>query len=181
MCVDKFTACSVMFRVIQSQLYIFTVICKGNDCSLLVPMAMNMFIFRPPCTPTALCCCKVKGTDAICSTGAHCQRAQYLSSRHQRTHSGSEAHTPIAPALYSTTYLHGAVLLDKLLVARILKIFLPFYGTHSSIGIAAGYGLDGRGSIPTGACIFSSPHRADRLWGLPSLLSNEYRWLFPRG
>jgi hypothetical protein len=30
-----------------------------------------------------------------------------------------------------------------------------------------------------GSRIFSSPHRADRLWGPPSLLSNGYQSSFP--
>jgi hypothetical protein len=51
----------------------------------------------------------------------------------------------------------------------------------SSVGIATGYGVDDRGvgvRVPVGSRIFSSPSRPDRLWGLPSLLSNEYRGLF---
>jgi hypothetical protein len=47
------------------------------------------------------------------------------------------------------------------------------------LGIAAGYGLDGPGSVP-GAATFSVLHSVrsgpNRLWGPPSLLSNGYRW-----
>jgi hypothetical protein len=49
----------------------------------------------------------------------------------------------------------------------------------SSVDIATGYGLDGPDSIPGSARFFPSPERPDRLWGLPSLLSNGYRGLFP--
>jgi hypothetical protein len=54
----------------------------------------------------------------------------------------------------------------------------------SAVGIATGYGLDDRGvgvRSPVGVRIFSSPRRPDRFWGPPSLLSNGYRVLFPRG
>jgi hypothetical protein len=51
-------------------------------------------------------------------------------------------------------------------------------------GIATGYGLDdgevGVG-VPVGARIFTSPRRPYVLWGPPSLLSNGYRGLSPRG
>jgi hypothetical protein len=41
----------------------------------------------------------------------------------------------------------------------------------SSVGIATGYGLDGRGvvaRVPVGARIFYSPRRPDRFWGHPA-------------
>jgi hypothetical protein len=37
------------------------------------------------------------------------------------------------------------------------------------------YGLDDPGSIPGMARFVFSPQRPDRLWGLPSLLSNGYQ------
>jgi hypothetical protein len=49
----------------------------------------------------------------------------------------------------------------------------------SSVGIATGHRLDGPGLIPGSAT--SSQQRPDRLWGPPSLLSNGYRGLLPRG
>jgi hypothetical protein len=54
----------------------------------------------------------------------------------------------------------------------------------SVVGTAIGYRLDDRGvgvRVPVGSRIFSSPSRPDRLWSPPSLLSNGYRVLFPRG
>jgi hypothetical protein len=56
-------------------------------------------------------------------------------------------------------------------------------GRDSVVGIANSYGLDDRGvgvRVPVGPRIFSSPRRLDRLWGLPNLLFNGYRWLFSR-
>jgi hypothetical protein len=51
----------------------------------------------------------------------------------------------------------------------------------SSVGIAAGYVLEERGSIPSaGKVVFSLQH-PDRLWGPHSLLSNGYREDFPEG
>jgi hypothetical protein len=51
------------------------------------------------------------------------------------------------------------------------------------VGIATGYGLDGRGvgvQVPVGARFPPSPRLPDRFWGTPSLLSNGYQEFFPR-
>jgi hypothetical protein len=59
-----------------------------------------------------------------------------------------------------------------------------FGSRDSVVGKATGYGMDNRGvgvRVPVGSRIFSSPRRPDEHWGPPSLLSNEYRSLFPRG
>jgi hypothetical protein len=52
----------------------------------------------------------------------------------------------------------------------------------TSVGIATGYRLDDRSSIPGGGWeFFSSTPCPNRLWGPPSLLSNGYWDLFPCG
>jgi hypothetical protein len=51
-----------------------------------------------------------------------------------------------------------------------------------SFGIAIGYRMHGRGSIPDRDKIFVSfPQCPDRLWGSCNLLSNRCRGLVPRG
>jgi hypothetical protein len=55
-----------------------------------------------------------------------------------------------------------------------------FWSQYSSFGIVTGYGLNGRGMIPSrGKRFFCTPQRSDRLWDPPCLLSNRYRELFP--
>jgi hypothetical protein len=54
----------------------------------------------------------------------------------------------------------------------------------SAVGIATGYGLDGRGvgvRVPVGERFFSPPRPPDRLRGPPSLLSNGYWGLLSPG
>jgi hypothetical protein len=46
--------------------------------------------------------------------------------------------------------------------------------TIDAVGTAMAYGLDGPGSIPGIARVFSSPQRPDGFWGLTSLLSNGF-------
>jgi hypothetical protein len=45
----------------------------------------------------------------------------------------------------------------------------------STVGIATGYGLDDRGSIPEENKQFSSPQLSDQLWGPPILIYIGYR------
>jgi hypothetical protein len=53
---------------------------------------------------------------------------------------------------------------------------------YHGAGIATGYGLDGRGSIPgRGKRSVSTPQLSDRPWSPPSLLHNAYQGLFPQG
>jgi hypothetical protein len=67
------------------------------------------------------------------------------------------------------------------------KTFFPYRpvtrSQGSSDGTVTGYRWDdGKVGVrvPVGSRIFSSPRRPERLWGSPSLLSNEYRALSPK-
>jgi hypothetical protein len=73
----------------------------------------------------------------------------------------------------SFTYIHSPVIIIIIIIIIIIS-----GSRDSSVGVATGYRLDGRGvgvRVPVGSRILSSPRRPDRLWGPPSLLSNAYR------
>jgi hypothetical protein len=67
----------------------------------------------------------------------------------------------------------------------IFRILLCYsMSRDSAVGIATGYGLDGRGvrvRVSVGARLFSSPQSPNRFWGPPNLLCNRYRGPFPGG
>jgi hypothetical protein len=59
---------------------------------------------------------------------------------------------------------------------------VTIWNGDSAVGIATGYGLEDREvgiQDPVESRIFSSPRRPDRLWGPPSLISNDYQGFFP--
>jgi hypothetical protein len=63
-------------------------------------------------------------------------------------------------------------------VTQIFKIFYKSWGRNSSVGIAHCYGLDARGSSPSGDEFYCT--LPDRPWDEPILLYNVYR-VFPGG
>jgi hypothetical protein len=82
--------------------------------------------------------------------------------------------------LQESTSIKTCLSMPSLAMGLHVTIYLILYGT----AIRTGYRLDDRGvgvRGPLGLRIFSSPHRPDRLWGSPSLLSNGHRGLFLRG
>jgi hypothetical protein len=65
-----------------------------------------------------------------------------------------------------------------LLLLCLCIVIVMYVGWDCSVGIATRYGVDGRGSYPSGVEIFCI--RRERSWGPPSLLYNGYR-VFPGG
>jgi hypothetical protein len=66
------------------------------------------------------------------------------------------------------------------IIILFLHAFDHLRSRDKSVGIATGYELDNRW-VGVRVKNFFSPLRPDRLWGPASLLSNEYRGLFPQG
>jgi hypothetical protein len=86
--------------------------------------------------------------------------------------------------------LHTCMYLQQvnIKVAEICKIpknaFWEIWCSEMGVGIATGYGLDGRGVlvwIQVGTRFFSSPSSPDWFWCPLSLLSSGYRGFFPQG
>jgi hypothetical protein len=71
------------------------------------------------------------------------------------------------------------------LIGKTLSIYVLYIRSGDSVvGKATGYGFDDGGVgdlVPEMSRIFSSPRRSERFWGLPNLLSDEYRGSFPGG
>jgi hypothetical protein len=71
-----------------------------------------------------------------------------------------------------------------MMMMMMMAIIIIIIKRDAGFGIVTNYGLDDRGigvRVPVGSRILNSPISSDRLWGPPSLLSNEYRGLLPRG
>jgi hypothetical protein len=82
------------------------------------------------------------------------------------------------PETYTADY--GLIPLCQQITARNVEVQCYTASQDSLVGIATGYSLDGRGSIPGRGKRFSStPQRPYRLWGPFSLISNGYRAVFP--
>jgi hypothetical protein len=70
------------------------------------------------------------------------------------------------------------------IIIIIVVIIIIIGSRDSTVGIASGYGLDGRGvgvRVLVVARFFSSSRRPNWFWGPPSLLYNGYRCFFPGG
>jgi hypothetical protein len=80
---------------------------------------------------------------------------------------------------FSVSYKSCSVRASVLFNPTIRFMFI-YVSRDSSVGIAAGYGLDHRHSSPGGGKrFFSSTQSPYRLWGQPSLLYNVYGGCFP--
>jgi hypothetical protein len=73
---------------------------------------------------------------------------------------------------------------SSLIIILLPKLYNQVIGSQdSAVGIATGYGLDGRVvgvQVTVRGRFFSSPHRPVRFWGPPILLASGYPKLFPR-
>jgi hypothetical protein len=88
------------------------------------------------------------------------------------------------PIKLYTEYLDVRLLRKAVGQTIFSAVLVKIRSRDSVVGIATGYGLDGRGfrvRDPVGSRILSSSRRPDRLCGPPNLISNGYRGLFPRG
>jgi hypothetical protein len=71
---------------------------------------------------------------------------------------------------FSHTYTHNGkstVMVDTDILLDLHIVILHIHGRDSSVGIATGYGLDGRGvgvRVPVGVTFLSSPRRRYRFW-----------------
>jgi hypothetical protein len=83
----------------------------------------------------------------------------------------SKKSPPLHKAIMTVSVL---MTVDGLIVYMNLKLWDEKGVTHNNkrrVGVR----------VPVGSRIFASPHRPYRFWGPPSLLSNEYPWLFRPG
>jgi hypothetical protein len=70
---------------------------------------------------------------------------------------------------------------DFIVIIKKLELINAKESRDISVGIAMGYGLDCRASIPCRSKFFSSPQRPDRLWRPHTFLSNSIGGSFPGG
>jgi hypothetical protein len=106
-----------------------------------------------------------------------------IPSPYRKSNSGTSARSLVTvltelPRLH--LYLHNAGVCSSASVLADSRLFNHALSTAQSrgrsVGAATGYGLDDRGSIPSGVCeVTSSAQRPNRLWGSPNFLSKGYR------